>query len=217
MSPDEYIIADPCYVMPDKAYQAMVDSVFSSNNELDNVYVYKGKQMVVFGTAYGDGGYSNNINANSILVDSGLIACIPTSVLAKKSIKDNSKNSVVFTAKSSITCQNDDGILQYGAITVDTVDLANAIDDTTNDLLKRNADLLHTNSISTAKANQRSIIDVSTLEMVQNTLIKTVTEVIQIQKAGVEARDKATIRLKDLQKNYDKIVVSDSIRLAEKN
>lgn len=137
MSPDEYIIVDPCYVMPDKAYQAMVDSVFSSNNELDNVYVYKGKQMVVFGTAYGDGGYSNNINANSILVDSGLIACIPTSVLAKKSIKDNSKNSVVFTAKSSITCQNDDGILQYGAITVDTVghddDDADTYDDSYDD------------------------------------------------------------------------------------
>ena len=121
LSPDEYIIVDPCYVMTDKTYQAMVDSVFSSNNELDNVYVYKGKQMVVFGTAYGDGGYSNNINANSILVDSGLIACIPTSVLTKKSIKENSKNSVVFTAESNITCQNDDGILQYGTITVDTV------------------------------------------------------------------------------------------------
>src|SRR5690606_39451352 len=35
------------------------------------------------------------------------------------------------------------------------VQLATHIDDTTNDLLKRNADLLHRNSVETARANQR--------------------------------------------------------------
>ena len=60
--------------------------------------------------------------------------------------------------------------------------LAKAIDDTTNELLRRNAELLHQNSVDTAKANQRSVIDIETLEHVQNTLIKTVNDVIQIQK-----------------------------------
>lgn len=64
--------------------------------------------------------------------------------------------------------------------------LAKAIDDTTNDLLRRNAELLHQNSVDTAKANQRSVIDVETLEHVQNTLIKTVNDVIQIQKEGMQ-------------------------------
>ncbi|NEU35014.1 toxic anion resistance protein, partial [bacterium LRH843] len=45
-----------------------------------------------------------------------------------------------------------------------SVQLANTIDDATNDLLKRNADLLHQNSVDTAKANQRSVIDIETLE-----------------------------------------------------
>lgn len=97
-----------------------------------------------------------------------------------------------------------------------SVQLANTIDDATNEILKRNADLLHTNSVSTAKANQRSVIDVSTLEYVQSTLIKTVNEVIQIQQQGVNEREKAVTRLKDLQDNYKKIVKTDSQRIAMK-
>ena len=62
----------------------------------------------------------------------------------------------------------------------------------------------------------RSVIDVSTLEYVQSTLIKTVNEVIQIQQQGVSEREKAVTRLKDLQDNYKKIVKTDSQRIAMK-
>ena len=95
-----------------------------------------------------------------------------------------------------------------------SVELANVIDNATNEILKRNATLLHTNSVATAKANQRSIIDVSTLEFVQGQLIKTVNDVIQIQKEGVQKRDEATIRLKALQQNYSNMITSDSSRIA---
>ena len=71
------------------------------------------------------------------------------------------------------------------------VQLATHIDNTTNDLLKRNAELLHRNSVETAKANQRLVIDVETLEDVQNTLIKTVEDVLKIQQSGVEQRKNA--------------------------
>lgn len=69
-----------------------------------------------------------------------------------------------------------------------SVQLANAIDDTTNDLLKRNADLLHRNSVETARANQRLVIDVDTLRQVQDSLIQTVEDVIRIQREGVQQR-----------------------------
>lgn len=71
------------------------------------------------------------------------------------------------------------------------VQLATTIDDTTNDLLRRNAELLHRNSVETAKANQRLVIDVDTLKQVQNTLIKTVEDVIRIQQEGVQQRKAA--------------------------
>ncbi len=44
------------------------------------------------------------------------------------------------------------------------VQLATHIDNTTNDLLQRNAELLHRTSVETAKANQRLVIDVETLK-----------------------------------------------------
>lgn len=71
------------------------------------------------------------------------------------------------------------------------VQLATTIDDTTNELLKRNAELLHRNSVETAKANQRLVIDVETLRQVQNTLIKTVEDVMRIQQEGVQQRKAA--------------------------
>jgi len=91
-----------------------------------------------------------------------------------------------------------------------SVQLANTIDDATNDLLKRNADLLHQNSVDTAKANQRSVIDIETLEHVQNTLIKTVNDVIQIQKEGMRKRAEATTRLRSLQDNLNQLVLDSS-------
>src|SRR5690554_3218680 len=91
-----------------------------------------------------------------------------------------------------------------------SVQLANSIDDATNELLRRNADLLHQNSVDTAKANQRSVIDIETLEHVQNTLIKTVNDVIQVQKEGMQKRAEATTRLRVLQDNLNHLVLESS-------
>ena len=91
-----------------------------------------------------------------------------------------------------------------------SVQLANTIDDATNELLRRNADLLHQNSVDTAKANQRSVIDVETLEHVQNTLINTVGDVIQIQKEGMQKREEASTRIRALQSGLQQLVLDSS-------
>ena len=98
-----------------------------------------------------------------------------------------------------------------------SVQLAKAIDDTTNELLRRNAELLHQNSVDTAKANQRSVIDVETLEHVQNTLINTVNDVIQIQKEGMQKRAEATVRLRALQDNLNHLVLENSTQNSPKS
>ncbi|MEP8849269.1 toxic anion resistance protein [Enterobacter hormaechei] len=64
------------------------------------------------------------------------------------------------------------------------VNLANDIDDANNELLRSNAKLLQRNAVATMKANQRLVIDVSTLKEVQDTLIQTVGDVIKIQQEG---------------------------------
>ena len=80
------------------------------------------------------------------------------------------------------------------------------IDDTTNDIMKRNAELLKLNSVQTAKANQRSVVDIDTLQQVQQSLISTIDEVNKIQKEGEQARLTAVTQMQQMKKQLaDKI------------
>lgn len=58
----------------------------------------------------------------------------------------------------------------------------------TNDMLKKNADLLKTSTIETAKESERSIIDIETLKHTNRQLISTLDEVMKIQSEGSEKR-----------------------------
>lgn len=78
------------------------------------------------------------------------------------------------------------------------VALATKIDDTTNDIMKRNADLLKMNSIETAKANERSVVDIETLEYVQKNLIETIDEVQKIKQEGEVARIEAVKKMENM-------------------
>lgn len=79
------------------------------------------------------------------------------------------------------------------------VALAQNIDDATNEFLRRNAELLKSNAVDTARANQRAVIDVETLVQVQQTLVQTVEEVLAIQREGQGRRRDAEQRLAVLQ------------------
>lgn len=71
------------------------------------------------------------------------------------------------------------------------VELSNAIDDATNEIMRRNADLMRQTSVETAKANQRAVIDIATLRHVHEQLIQTVEEVRAIHREGAEQRRQA--------------------------
>lgn len=94
------------------------------------------------------------------------------------------------------------GFVIRGALTQQmyAVSLTEAIDKTTNDLLLQNANLLHDNSVRTAKANQRLIIDPKTLEKTGNMLIKTTEEVMQIRREGRAAREESIKQLEAIRK-----------------
>jgi uncharacterized protein YaaN involved in tellurite resistance len=59
---------------------------------------------------------------------------------------------------------------------------------TTNELLLKNSEMLKTNSIETAKENERGIIDVETLKKTQENLIATIEETLTIQAEGRQKR-----------------------------
>jgi len=70
-----------------------------------------------------------------------------------------------------------------------------AVSDATNELLKRNAEMLKMGTIATAREAERSIIDVETLQHTNQQLISTLDEVITIQREGAQKRQAAEAEL----------------------
>ncbi len=70
-----------------------------------------------------------------------------------------------------------------------------AVSQATNDMLRKNADMLKMGTIDVAKESERSIIDIETLQHTNQQLISTLDEVIQIQKDGAQKRKEAEVEL----------------------
>lgn len=70
-----------------------------------------------------------------------------------------------------------------------------AVTQATNDLLKKNADMLKMGTIATAREAERSIIDIETLQHTNEQLISTLDEVLQIQRDGAQKRREAEQQL----------------------
>ncbi|NHM30044.1 toxic anion resistance protein [Neobacillus terrae] len=62
---------------------------------------------------------------------------------------------------------------------------------TTNDLLLKNAEMLKTNTIETARENERGLVDIETLKKTQESLISTLEETLRIQEEGRSKRRQA--------------------------
>lgn len=82
--------------------------------------------------------------------------------------------------------------------------------DATNNLLRKNAEMLKQNTLDTAKENERGIVDVATIEEVNNRLIETVHEVLKIQQEGRAQRQKAEGELLRIEENLKNTLVSAS-------
>ena len=73
----------------------------------------------------------------------------------------------------------------------DAVEAQRQVSETTNDLLKKNSELLKTSAIETARENERGIIDLETLQKTQTDLIDTLQQTLEIQKEGRIKRKEA--------------------------
>ena len=62
------------------------------------------------------------------------------------------------------------------------------VTDLTNELLRKNAETLHTATVETARESERGIVDIETLQKTNADLIQTLDEVIRIQQEGHEKR-----------------------------
>ena len=70
-----------------------------------------------------------------------------------------------------------------------------AVTDMTNELLKKNADMLKLGTVATAREAERSVVSVETLQHTNQQLIATLDEVMQIQSEGRAKRQAAEAEL----------------------
>ena len=74
-----------------------------------------------------------------------------------------------------------------------------AVSDMTNELLKKNADMLKVATIETAKESERGIVDIETLQHTNESLISTLDEVMAIQTEGRQKRKDAEVELQRIE------------------
>lgn len=86
----------------------------------------------------------------------------------------------------------------------DAVEAQKQVSKTTNELLLKNADMLKTNAIETAKENERGLVDIDTLKKTQENLITTIKETIRIQQEGREKRHQAEQELRTMEDEIKK-------------
>jgi uncharacterized protein YaaN involved in tellurite resistance len=80
-------------------------------------------------------------------------------------------------------------VLALGLVhTQQALEAQRAVTEATNQLLRRNSEILHTSSAQIAKENERSIVDVETLQKVNTELFATINDVMAIQQEGRQKR-----------------------------
>ena len=94
----------------------------------------------------------------------------------------------------------------------DVLRMQQAVNNTTNELLRRNAELLQQNSIETAQENERSIVDIETVREVNDRLINTIEETIKIQQNGRAKRQAAEAELVQIEGRLRETLLKNSGR-----
>lgn len=90
------------------------------------------------------------------------------------------------------------------------LDLQNKVDDVTNKLLARNAAALHKGAVDAEKANQRSVVEIDTLEKINAELIATLKETVQIQKEGKANREAAQVKMRQIESDLKNALLENA-------
>ncbi len=81
----------------------------------------------------------------------------------------------------------------------EAVKAQNAVTDATNDLLRKNADMLQQSTTQIAEETERGIVDIETLQHTNETLIQTFDDVLRIQQEGRQKRAEAEVEIRRLE------------------
>ncbi|MEH7224220.1 toxic anion resistance protein [Bacillus sp. JJ1566] len=79
------------------------------------------------------------------------------------------------------------------------VEAQKQVSKTTNELLLKNAEMLKSNTLETARENERGLVDVETLKRTKENLISTLEETLRIQEEGRNKRRQAELELASME------------------
>lgn len=79
------------------------------------------------------------------------------------------------------------------------MEMQKSVTETTNELLKKNAEMLKQGSVEVAKESERGIVEIETLKKVHDELIATIEETLKIQQEGRVKRKEAETELAKLE------------------
>lgn len=79
------------------------------------------------------------------------------------------------------------------------IELQQKVDDVTNRLLRENAEQLHQGAVAAEKANQRGVVDVDTLQHVNDELIATLKDTLEVQRQGRAQRAEAQQKMRTME------------------
>jgi uncharacterized protein YaaN involved in tellurite resistance len=93
-----------------------------------------------------------------------------------------------------------------------SIEISNKVTEATNEMFKKNAEMMKTQAIEVAKQNQRSVLDIETLRKTTQELLATVEGVQKAQQEGAQRRAAAEAELVKLEKELSMkaIGVADS-------
>lgn len=96
--------------------------------------------------------------------------------------------------------------------TQQALDAQRKVNEMTNELLKKNSEMLKQGSIGIAKEAERSVVDMETLRQTNSDLITTVNEVLRIQDEGRQKRAAAEQELQQIETELKTAVLTANLR-----
>ncbi len=87
------------------------------------------------------------------------------------------------------------------------LEMQKSVSQTTNDLLKKNSEMLKTNTLEVARESEKGVVELETLKKVNDDLISTIDETLKIQKDGQAKRAAAEQELLRIEESLKQSLV----------
>ena len=94
----------------------------------------------------------------------------------------------------------------------EALELQRKVSETTNELLKRNAEQLRSGMTGIERETQRGIVDIETLAQVNRQFIDTINEVLQIQREGRDRRQAAEAEMTRIEAELKRTLAQEAAK-----